>query len=204
MTCLFCLSSLCAAQTSSVATIVIRGATMNILDDIERAIDDAVHGYKTLTRDARLVAGAGAAEMQLAKELRTLGESQAALEQYAVLKFSEALEVVPRVLLENSGADATHAIANLTGKLICKCVAWDGLLLTYVCVCVAIIQRSIRRVTATVVSMSTTAKSVTSSRYQNSNRQSVLSFLTQLYRTCISTTRCWPRNGPFSSQWMLQ
>lgn len=72
--------------------------------------------------------------MQLAKELRTLGEStsstcffvanvvwshlcvRAALEQYAILKFAEALEVVPRVLLENSGADATHAIANLIAE----------------------------------------------------------------------------------------
>lgn len=97
---------------------------------------------QTLVRDQRLVAGAGAAEMHLAKELRKLGESQAglfvlcicvvcllfassrtlifrpfsALEQYAILKFSEALEVVPRVLLENSGADATSAVASLTAE----------------------------------------------------------------------------------------
>lgn len=106
-----------AAKTSSlVSTIIVRGSTNNIMDDVERAVDDAVHGFKTLTRDPRLVPGAGAAEMALAKELRTLGESQSSLEQYAILKFAEALEVIPRVLLENSGADSTHAIASLTAE----------------------------------------------------------------------------------------
>ena len=38
------------------------------------------------------------------------------MEQYAILKFAEALEVIPRVLLENSGADSTHAIASLTAE----------------------------------------------------------------------------------------
>lgn len=36
------------------------------------------------------------------------------MEQYAILKFAEALEVIPRVLLDNSGVDSTHAIASLT------------------------------------------------------------------------------------------
>ncbi len=47
------------------ATLVLRGATQNALDDVERAVDDAVNVVKAITRDPRLVAGAGAAEVQL-------------------------------------------------------------------------------------------------------------------------------------------
>jgi hypothetical protein len=44
---------------------------------------------QTLTRDGRLVAGAGATEMELARQLREFGENNATMEQYAILKFAE-------------------------------------------------------------------------------------------------------------------
>ena len=47
------------------------------------------------------------------QQLRELGEANASLEQYAILKFAEALEVIPRILLDNSGVDSTHAVASL-------------------------------------------------------------------------------------------
>lgn len=98
---------------SKLATLVLRGSSPSVLDDFERAVGDAVSAFKTFTRDQRFVAGAGAAEMELAKQLRALGEANATMEQYAILKFAEALEVVPRILLDNSGVDSTHAVASL-------------------------------------------------------------------------------------------
>lgn len=56
------------------ATIVVRGATTNIMDDIERAIDDGVNCFKVLTRDGRMVPGAGAVEMELAQRISTYGQ----------------------------------------------------------------------------------------------------------------------------------
>jgi len=47
------------------ATIVLRGSTTSLLDDTERAIDDGVNTVKTLVRDCRMVAGAGATEIYL-------------------------------------------------------------------------------------------------------------------------------------------
>ena len=61
-------------EDSRIATVVIRGSMANIMDDVERAVDDAVNTYKTLTRDARFVPGAGATEIELAKQLTTYGE----------------------------------------------------------------------------------------------------------------------------------
>merc|ERR1712043_75875 len=70
-------------QDNAVATIVIRGATKNTMDDIERAIDDGVNSFKGLTRDARMLPGA------------------------------EAFEVVPRTMAENAGVKATELVSNL-------------------------------------------------------------------------------------------
>jgi len=98
---------------SRVATIVVRGSTTNIMDDVERAIAAGVSVVKSMTRDRRFVAGAGATELLLADALTTYGEAQPGLEQYAINKFGLALEVVPRTLAENAGLDATNMIAEM-------------------------------------------------------------------------------------------
>jgi len=101
------------ADGSRVATIVVRGSTPNIMDDIERAIDDGVNVVKSMTRDSRFVPGAGATELLLADALTTFGEAQPGLDQYAIQKYGMALEVVPRTLAENAGLDATNMIAEM-------------------------------------------------------------------------------------------
>lgn len=95
------------------ATIVVRGSTQNTLDDLERTVHDGVSVIKAMGSDPRFVAGGGAAEMELALALQRLGATQPGLDQYAVNKFAEALEVVARVLAENGGHDATDVVANM-------------------------------------------------------------------------------------------
>ncbi|KAL5009680.1 hypothetical protein ScPMuIL_011985 [Solemya velum] len=100
-------------EESAVATIVIRGSTDNIMDDIERAVDDGVNTFKALTKDGRLVPGAGATEIELAKRLSSFGESTPGLEQYAIMKFAESLEAIPRALSENAGCNMTEILSQL-------------------------------------------------------------------------------------------
>lgn len=95
------------------ATIVLRGSTMNLLDDMERAINDCVNVVKMLCREPRLLPGAGATEMALAHHIGRVGEACPGLEQYAIKKFAEALEVFPRTLAENSGQRATDVVSAL-------------------------------------------------------------------------------------------
>ncbi|CAO1620472.1 unnamed protein product [Parajaminaea phylloscopi] len=98
------------------ATVVLRGATANHLDDVERAIDDGVNVIKSLTRDSRLVPGAGATEMELARRVADYGEKTPGLNQHSIRKFAEALEVVPRTLAENAGLDATQVVSTLSAR----------------------------------------------------------------------------------------
>lgn len=100
-------------EESPVATIMIRGSTDNVMDDIERAVDDGVNTFKALTKDDRLLPGAGATEIELAKQITSYGESLPGLEQYAVKKFAESLEVIPRALAENTGMKATEVLSKL-------------------------------------------------------------------------------------------
>lgn len=91
------------AKKNNIATIVIRGSTDNILDDVERAVNDGVNTFKALTRDGRLVAGAGACEMELARHVVNYAETLPGLEQYAVNKFGEALQSLPVAIANNGG-----------------------------------------------------------------------------------------------------
>ena len=98
---------------NKMATIILRGSTNSMLDDSERAIDDGVNTVKNITRDQRFCAGAGAAEIHLASRLQTFAKSQPGLDQYAVERFGQAFEIVPRVLAENAGHNAEEIIAKL-------------------------------------------------------------------------------------------
>ena len=98
---------------SRTTTVVIRGATQNHMDDIERAIDDGVNVIKAATRDPRLLPGAGAVEMELNKRLQTVASKTPGLNQHSIKKFAEAMEVIPRTLCENAGMDATAVLSHL-------------------------------------------------------------------------------------------
>lgn len=95
------------------ATIVLRGATQNHLDDVERAIDDGVNAVKAVTKDPRLVPGAGATEIQLVERITAFADRTPGLPQYAIRKYAEAFEVIPRTLAESAGLDATEVLSRL-------------------------------------------------------------------------------------------
>ncbi|KAK3295695.1 chaperonin Cpn60/TCP-1 family [Chaetomium fimeti] len=100
-------------EATRTATLVLRGATQNHLDDIERAVDDGVNVIKAITKDPRLVPGAGATEIELVERIQAVGDKTQGLAQYSIKKFGEAFEVVPRTLAESAGLDATEVLSRL-------------------------------------------------------------------------------------------
>nr|XP_022910087.1 T-complex protein 1 subunit theta [Onthophagus taurus] len=100
-------------KESRIATIVVRGATDNYMDDIERAIDDGVNTFKGISRDGKFVAGAGACEIELSHQLSQYADTLPGLDQYAVRKFATALEAFPKSLADNSGQKSTLILSKL-------------------------------------------------------------------------------------------
>jgi len=100
-------------DASRVSTIIVRGSTDNILDDVERAVDDGVNTYKAVTKDGRCLPGAGATEIELAHRLSAYAETCQGLEQYAITAFAESLEVVPSTLAENAGMKGQDVVSRL-------------------------------------------------------------------------------------------
>jgi T-complex protein 1 subunit theta len=101
------------ATMGNIATIVLRGSTDGMLDDVERAINDAINTYKALCKDSRMVPAGGASEIEIAKQVAEYGKKQTGLDQYAIVKFAEAFEAIPRTLAENSGLNATDTLSAL-------------------------------------------------------------------------------------------
>ncbi|KAK4485197.1 hypothetical protein RD792_007815 [Penstemon davidsonii] len=98
---------------NSVSTVVLRGSTDSILDDLERAVDDGVNTYKAMCRDSRIIPGAAATEIELAKRLKEFSFKETGLDQYAISKFAESFEMIPKTLAENAGLSAIEIIASL-------------------------------------------------------------------------------------------
>jgi thermosome len=97
-------------------TILIRGGTEHVIDEVQRAVEDAVKGIAAALELGKIVAGGGATEIEVAKELRRYAESFKGREQLAINAFAEAMEVIPRSLAENAGLDPIDKIANLRSQ----------------------------------------------------------------------------------------
>eukprot|EP00764_Aduncisulcus_paluster_P006361 gnl/Carplike_NY0171/2143_a2883_700.p1 GENE.gnl/Carplike_NY0171/2143_a2883_700~~gnl/Carplike_NY0171/2143_a2883_700.p1 ORF type:complete len:532 (+),score=169.85 gnl/Carplike_NY0171/2143_a2883_700:162-1598(+) len=97
-----------------IATIVLRASTRNMLDDLEQCVQNAVSSVKAMTEDSRMVLGAGATELSLSAVLRHAADRTTGLEQYALRKFSEALRIIPRTLLQTCGLDTEKGLTMLS------------------------------------------------------------------------------------------
>ena len=97
-------------------SIVIRGETEHVVDNVERAIDDALRVVKCVVEDGKVVAGGGASEIEVALELRSYASSIGGREQMAIKAFADALDEIPRTITRNAGLDAIDFIVNLRAK----------------------------------------------------------------------------------------
>jgi len=94
-------------------SILIRGGTEHVVEEVERAMEDAIGGVASALEVGKIVAGGGSPEAAIAKGLRDYAQSFSGREQLAILAFAEAMEIIPRTLAENAGLDPIDILVEL-------------------------------------------------------------------------------------------
>lgn len=94
-------------------SVLLRGGTEHVVDEIRRAFDDGVGVVSVAWEDGTVLTGGGSVFAALSRELRTYAEGIGGREQMAIEAFASALEVIPRTLAENAGLDPVDTIIEL-------------------------------------------------------------------------------------------
>lgn len=94
-------------------SVLLRGGTEHVVDEIKRAFDDAVGVVAVAWEDGAVLTGGGSVLASLSRELRVYAEGIGGREQMAIEAFASALEVIPRTLSENAGLDPVTTIIEL-------------------------------------------------------------------------------------------
>ena len=91
-------------------SVLLRGGTEHVVDEIRRAFDDAIGVVSVAKEDGSVLTGGGSVIASLSRDLRAFAEGIGGREQMAIEAFAGALEVIPRTLAENAGLDPVNTI----------------------------------------------------------------------------------------------
>jgi thermosome len=94
-------------------SIILHGVSEKFLDEMERALDDALHVVMDVIRSGKIVPGGGAPEIHMAEEIRKYASTLSGREQLAVQAFADAIESIPTTLAQNAGFDPIDSLAAL-------------------------------------------------------------------------------------------
>ncbi|KAK7802579.1 hypothetical protein U0070_010663 [Myodes glareolus] len=97
-------------------TILLRGASKEILSEVERNLQDAMQVCRNVLLDPQLVPGGGASEMAVAHALTEKSKAMTGVEQWPYRAVAQALEVIPRTLIQNCGASTIRLLTSLRAK----------------------------------------------------------------------------------------
>ncbi|MEO2220156.1 MAG: thermosome subunit beta [Nitrosopumilus sp.] len=97
-------------------TMLIRGGTQRVIDEVDRSIHDALMVVKDVIEKPEIVAGGGAPEAFAAAQLKDWADNFDGREQLAIKKYAEALEVIPLTIAENAGMDSIDTMATLRSR----------------------------------------------------------------------------------------
>ena len=97
-------------------TILIRGASQRVADEVDRSIHDALMVVKDVVENPSIVAGGGSPEAYLAGHLKEFADTFDGREQLAIKQYAEALESIPLTIAENAGMDPIDTIIALRAK----------------------------------------------------------------------------------------
>jgi thermosome len=94
-------------------SIIVRGGTEHVIDELERAIHDALMVVSVVVQGKKIVPGGGAPETELSLQLRRYASQEGGRIQLAIEAFASAMEIIPRTLAENAGLDTIDILVAL-------------------------------------------------------------------------------------------
>jgi len=94
-------------------SILIRGGTEHVVDEVERSIEDSTSVVAVAIEDGKVISGGGSSAMEIALALRDYAATVGGREQLAIESFADAVESVPRTLAENAGLDPIDILIEL-------------------------------------------------------------------------------------------
>merc|ERR1712087_792319 len=97
-------------------SVVLRGASRDVLNEMERNLQDAFNVARNVILEPRLLPGGGATEMELASRLKDRSKAIEGTRQYAYKAVADALEVIPRSLAHNCDADTVRVMTDLRAR----------------------------------------------------------------------------------------
>jgi chaperonin GroEL (HSP60 family) len=93
--------------------IFVRAGLERMLDEAERALNDALYVISDVAETPKMVAGGGSVEMELSKDVRDYAAQIGGREQLAIEAFADALEIIPRTLADNAGLDILDTMVDM-------------------------------------------------------------------------------------------
>lgn len=110
----FCFLDEC--ENPKACTIILRGGSKDVLNEIERNLHDAMEVVRNVVYDPKLLPGGGATEMAVSMGLRRAGLKVEGVQQRPFLAVGEAMEVIPRTLAQNCGVSVIRTVTQLRAK----------------------------------------------------------------------------------------
>jgi thermosome len=107
------LTFITGCKNAKAVSILIRGTTDLMLDEIERSLDDSIGVLSVAVEDGKIISGGGSAAIEISQALRDYARNESGREQMAIEAFASAVEVVPRTLAENAGLDPIDILIRL-------------------------------------------------------------------------------------------
>lgn len=110
------ITGITSKNTRPTVLMVVRGANTLVLDEAERSIHDALCVIRCLVKEKALIAGGGAPEVEVSRQLMKEANQLAGVEQFVYHEFAQALEVIPTTLAENAGLNPINVVTDLRNR----------------------------------------------------------------------------------------
>ncbi len=107
------LTYIIGCKNPKVITIIVRGSSGHVIDEVERAIKDGLGDVISAVKSHKVLPGGGAVEIELSKRLKAYAKTLGGREQLAIEEFANSLESIPETLAENAGLDPIDTITEL-------------------------------------------------------------------------------------------